>query len=145
MFAYIFKHNMDFKDDFLVKKITLISLFCFFLKPFYIISGLIPLTFLIFNQNYKSFFNSIFFLFLSIFSFAWFLKNFLVSSCLIYPLKFTCFNNLIWSNAADVERQNLLGAVMSKSWQDRSDKNISMVDFNKNFEWFQLGLITISL
>ena len=135
MFAYIFKHNMDFKDDFLVKKITLISLFCFFLKPFYIISGLIPLTFLIFNQNYKSFFNSIFFLFLSIFSFAWFLKNFLVSSCLIYPLKFTCFNNLIWSNAADVERQNLLGAVMSKSWQDRSDKNISMVDFNKNFEW----------
>ena len=135
IFVYIFKYNLDFKNDVLLKKITLISLFCFFLKPFYIIAGLIPLTFLILNHNYKNFFQSIFFIFFSIFSIAWFLKNFLISSCLIYPLKFTCFNNVIWSNSVDVERQNLLGEVMSKSWQDRSDTSISMIDYNKNFEW----------
>jgi hypothetical protein len=135
MFVYIFKYNLDFKNDVLLKKITLISLFCFFLKPFYIVAGLIPLTFLIFNQNYKNFFHSIFFIFLSIFTIAWFLKNFLISSCLIYPLKFTCFNNIIWSNPTEVENQNLLGEVMSKSWQDRSDMSISKIDYNKNFEW----------
>ena len=135
IFVYIFKYNLDFKNNVLLKKITLISLFCFFLKPFYIIAGLIPLTFLIFNQNYKNFFQSIFFIFLSFFSITWFLKNFLISSCLIYPLKFTCFNNIIWSNPTEVEKQNLLGEVMSKSWQDRSDMSISMIDYNKNFEW----------
>ena len=119
----------------MLKKISLISLFCFFLKPFYLIAGLIPLTFLILNKNIKIFFQSISFSFLCIFSLAWFLKNFLVSSCIIYPLKFTCIKNVKWSNLEDIERQSLLGEVMSKSWQDRANIDISMIEFNQNFVW----------
>ena len=62
------------------------------------------------------------------------LKNFLVSSCLIYPIKITCIENLIWSNPIQVINQKLLGEVMSKSWQDRLDTNISMTEYNQNFE-----------
>ena len=140
IFVYIFKYNLDFKNNILLKKITLISLFCFFLKPFYLIAGLIPLGFLIYNKNYKIFFFSSFFIFISIFSFAWFLKNFLISSCLIYPLKFTCFKSIIWSNINEVEKQDLYGEAMSKSWQDRTNMDISMNEFNQNFTWVDTWL-----
>ena len=135
IFVYIFKYDLDFKNNKLIKKISLISLFCFFLKPFYLIAGLISLTFLILNKNFKIFFQSISFSFLCIFSLAWFLKNFLVSSCIIYPLKFTCIKNVKWSNLEDIELQSLLGEVMSKSWQDRANVDISMIEFNQNFVW----------
>ena len=135
IFVYIFKYDLDFKNNKLIKKISLISLFCFFLKPFYLIAGLIPLKFLILNKNFKIFFQSISFLFLCIFFLFWFLKNFLVSSCIIYPLKFTCIKNVKWSNLEDIELQSLLGEVMSKSWQDRANVDISMIEFNQNFVW----------
>ena len=62
-------------------------------------------------------------------------KKFLVSSCIIYPLKFTCIKIVKWSNLEDIERQSLLGEVMSKSWQDRANIDISMIEFNQNFVW----------
>ncbi len=133
--VYIFKYNFEFSNNLLLKQISLLSLFTFLIKPFYLISLFIPLIFLILNKNFKYFFKSIFFLFSCTFSFLWFLKNFLISSCLIYPIKISCFENLIWSNPTQVINQKLLGEVMSKSWQDRLDTNISMTEYNQNFEW----------
>jgi len=133
--VYIFKYNFEFSDNLLLKKISLLSLFTFLIKPFYLISFFIPLIFLIINKNYKYFFKSIFFLFSFTFSFLWFLKNFLISSCFIYPIKISCIDNLIWSNPSQINNQKLLGEVMSKSWQDRLDTNVSMTEYNQNFEW----------
>ena len=133
--VYIFKYNFEFSNNLLLKQISLLSLFTFLIKPFYLISLFIPLIFLMINKNFKYFFKSTFFLFSCAFSFLWFLKNFLVSSCLIYPIKISCFENLIWSNPTQVINQKLLGEVMSKSWQDRFDTNISMTEYNQNFEW----------
>ena len=132
---YLFKYNFDFKNNLLIKQISMISLFTFFLKPFYIFSFLIPLSFLILNKNFKIFFKSFFFLFSSLFATIWLLKNFLISGCLIYPLKITCFKIMDWTNIADIERQSIQGEAMSKSWQNRIDKNINMNEFNQNFEW----------
>ena len=133
--VYIFKYNFEFSNNLLLKQISLLSLFTFLIKPFYLISLFIPLIFLILNKNFKYFFKSIFFLFSCTFSFLWFLKNFLISSCLIYPIKISCFENLIWSNPTQVIKEKLQGEVMSKSWQDRLDTNISMTEYNQNFEW----------
>ena len=132
---YLFKYKLDYQDNLLLKKISLLSLFAFFLKPFYIFSFLIPFTILIFNKNYKIFFKSLFFLFSTLFSLLWFFKNFLVSSCFIYPIKFTCINNVSWSNILDLKNQRLLGEINSKSWGDRLDRSIDPLDYNKNFEW----------
>ena len=132
---YIFKFDFDYKNILLLKKISLLSLYAFFLKPFYIFALLIPFTFLLLSKNYKPFFKSSFFFMSSIFSFAWFLKNFLISSCLIYPIKFTCNKNVFWSNFLDIEKQSLLGEVNSKSWGDRLDQSISLIEFNKSFNW----------
>ena len=67
--VYIFKYNFDFSNNLLIKQISLLSLFTFLIKPFYLISLFIPLIFLMINKNYKYFFKSIFFLF----SFTFFL------------------------------------------------------------------------
>ncbi len=133
--VYIFKYNFDFSNNLLLKQISLLSLFTFLIKPFYLISFFIPLIFLMLNKNFKNFFKSIFFLFSFTFSFLWFLKNLLISSCFIYPIKITCIDNLIWSNPSQVVKLKLLGEVMSKSWQDRLDTNVSMAEYNQNFEW----------
>ncbi len=133
--VYIFKYNFEFSNDLLLKQISLLSLFAFLIKPFYLISFFIPLIFLIINKNFKHFFKSLFFLFSCTFSLLWFFKNFLISSCLIYPVKISCIENLIWSNPTQVVNQKILGEVMSKSWQDRLNNNISMTEYNQNFEW----------
>jgi len=132
---YIFKFNLDYKNDLLLKKVSLLSLYTFFLKPFYIFSLFFPFIFLLLNKNYKPFFKSLFFLVTSIFSIAWFFKNFLISSCLIYPIKFTCSKNVSWFNLFDIQKQNLLGEAHSKSWGDRLDQSLTIIEFNKNFNW----------
>ena len=135
LIIYIFKYNLDYKNDLLIKKVSLLSLFAFLLKPFYIFLLFVPLLLLLLNKNFKSFFKSSFFLMSSIFSFAWFLKNFLISSCFIYPVKFTCIRDVSWSNFVDIKKQSLLGEVNSKSWGDRLNKSIDISEYNKNFEW----------
>jgi hypothetical protein len=135
LFAYILQNNFDYKDNVVLKKISLIALFTFLLKPFYFFSLLIPLGILIVNKNYKIFFLSLSFLFASFISFIWFLKNVLITGCLIYPIVFTCFKNLSWTAVIDIKRQNLLGEAMSKGWQSRFDKSILMKDYINNFNW----------
>ena len=136
LFAYLFQNNFDYNDDIFLKKISLIALFTFLLKPFYIFSLLIPLAILIINQNYKIFFLSLSFFFALFISFIWFLKNVLITGCLIYPITLTCFKSLSWTTLIDIKKQNLLGEAMSKAWQYRTDKSILMKDYVNNFEWF---------
>ena len=136
LFAYLFQNNFDYNDDIFLKKISLIALFTFLLKPFYIFSLLIPLAILIINQNYKIFFLSLSFFFALFISFIWFLKNVLITGCLIYPITLTCFKGLSWTTLIDIKKQNLLGEAMSKAWQYRTDKSILMKDYVNNFEWF---------
>lgn len=140
MSAYLFKYNFDFKNNLLIKQISMISLFTFFLKPFYIFSLLVPLFFLILNKNFKIFFKSSFFLFSTVFSIAWFLKNFLISGCLIYPLSFTCMKHIDWTNTQVIKHQSIQGEAMSKSWQDRTVNHLDMSEFNQNFEWLTTWL-----
>ena len=45
--VYIFKYNFEFSNNLLLKQISLLSLFTFLIKPFYLISLFIPLIFLI--------------------------------------------------------------------------------------------------
>lgn len=136
LFAYLLQNNFVYNDNVFLKKISLIALFTFLLKPFYIFSLLIPLGILIINQNYKIFFLSLSFLFALFISFIWFLKNVLISGCIIYPIALTCFKSFSWTSLTDIKEQNLLGEVMSKAWQYRIDKSILMKDYINDFNWF---------
>ena len=134
LIALIFRYNFDYKNNLFLKKISVIALFTFLLKPFYVFSLIIPFAILLLNKNYKVFFKSLFFVFSLFLSFMWFLKNLLVSGCLIYPIAFTCNKNFLWT-AQDIKMENLLGEAMSKDWQNKIDESISLNDYISNFEW----------
>ena len=57
---------------------------------------LVPLIYLNWG-NFKNFITSKFSLFLIFYNLIWLIKNLIISSCLFFPLKFTCFNNLSWN------------------------------------------------
>ena len=113
--------------------VFMISVFAFLNKPTMIIVFLFPL--LIFIRNYKvKNFKLIYSLSSFLFIF-WILKNIIVSGCGIYPLKQTCFTNLSWTDIEEVKQESISGESWSKDWPNRKNKEISMKDYNKKFNW----------
>ena len=67
------------------------------------------------------------------------LKNIISTGCILYPLKFTCYNNLSWVTISEIKEISAAGEAWSKGISDlsASDKNkyLTYEDFNKNFNW----------
>ena len=63
------------------------------------------------------------------------MKNVLTSSCLIYPLEITCFDNLKWSNKTELRKQSISSEAWAKGWPDRFNKDIDQKIFIDNFNW----------
>lgn len=86
----------------------------------------IPLIILINKHNLKIFFQSVPILISSTIVFIWLLKNILVSGCLVYPIKHTCFN-FAWStlntdSPSNVEKTYNGSNAWAKAWPDRNKK-----------------------
>ena len=84
------------------------------------------------------------FYFFLIFAILWFTKNIIISSCLIYPVKYTCFNNLLWSDLKTVENLSYENEAWTKDWpnylkQSKNDKTnkISIKEYSKKFYWIK--------
>ena len=75
------KNNLE-----LFYKLSLTSLFTFLIKPFYLLSFIIPFVYFIFYKEKINLIKSRTTYFILIVFFMWILKNILVSSCAIYPL-----------------------------------------------------------
>ena len=116
------------------KKISLICLFTFLIKPFYIISLIAP--FIIYVSIRKKFIilRSKFFVFSFLFIGLWFFKNVLISGCLIYPLSSTCNSNISWFNS-DTELESQNGEAWAKDWVNRADKNLNHEEYIKDLRW----------
>ena len=104
------------------------------LKPFMVVTLLIPIFLFIISKNkiiiikdFKKFF-CLFFISL------WFLKNLLSSSCIIFPLKQTCFNNLIYSNDKVIFIASKEAEAWAKGYPDSKVKN-GFEQYNSNFNW----------
>ena len=63
------------------------------------------------------------------------IKNIITSGCVVYPIKHLCIENLPWTNIQQIQNSQIEGQAWSKAWPDRSNKEISMKEFNKNFNW----------
>ncbi len=112
------------------KEICLFSIFTFFVKPLLIFILFIP--FWIFLRK-KLFTKLNFYPFFSMVILAfWLFKNVLLSGCLIYPIKQTCFENLSWySSDPDfliaAENSSQFSELHSKGWKN----------FDKNNQFFK--------
>ena len=132
LFLDVKKYNLSYKE---FEKISLFSVFVFTIKTFLIFIFLIPLIFFIKNIKKK-----ILPLFASFFLIVWFTKNILISGCLIYPINFTCFNNLDWYSSNPKFQISALNSsqfteLYIKGWyNEKNIINISEDNFQNNLE-----------
>jgi hypothetical protein len=128
-----YKKNEEFNLFF----ICLLVAFAIANKIFFIPAILIPL-FIIYKEKLNFF--KIFFKIPLFFIFLWFLKSFLISGCLVYPIYQTCITQVSWTNVSQIQKEKDSGEAWAKAWPQREDSQISMQDFNVNFNWIEAWL-----
>ena len=69
-------------------------------------------------------------------------KNIIISGCLIYPVKSTCFENIIWSDLKTVENLSYENEAWTKDWphylkqiENIEDNKVSVKEYSKKFFW----------
>ena len=77
------------------------------------------------------------------FTFLWLLKNYIETSCLVYPIVQTCIKNSGWylTGMADPENAMWLSEVWAKGFIDNPNwENLDLNNYIKNFNWFSTWL-----
>lgn len=116
--------------------IVIISLFLLMLKPFMVFCLILPLILLLVNKNKIGLIRNKKIIFCLIFILLWFLKNIFLSSCIIFPLKQTCFSNLTYSNTKVVDVASKEAEAWAKGYPDSIIKK-SFDQYNSNFNWVE--------
>jgi len=126
------------KDSQLIfNKITLFGVNTFLIKQFYALVLIFPLFIFFFNFRKISLFNKTNIFAIFIISF-WLIKNVLISSCLLYPVNFSCFNSLEWSpidTRWEAKKASEESEAWAKAWPDRADKSKNFEKYLSNYEW----------
>ena len=71
------------------------------------------------------------------------LKNIIISGCALYPIKFTCFTSLPWTDIKQAKIVSNENEAWAKSWPGHDNKNgkISHSDYIKKFYWVKTWLM----
>lgn len=76
------------------------------------------------------------FIFTTFFLVIWLTKNMILSGCLLYPIKSTCFDKFSWTNLERVDKVSIESEAWTKGWSNKNPTNkISQNDFIKKFNW----------
>jgi hypothetical protein len=120
-------------DKNIFSKILYFSIFAALIKNTLILIFLIFLFY-----PFKFLFKQIRFRNIAIFSLIliWFFKNILISGCLIYPIKKTCFD-LSWTDIKEVEVVSISSEAWSKAWSDQNKIKLKQDIFIKKFNWIE--------
>ena len=115
-------------------RILIITAFLLMLKPFMVLTLLIPIFLFIINKDKIKLIIDLKKIFCLVFITLWFLKNIISSSCIIFPLKQTCFSKLIYSNDKVVFTASNEAEAWAKGYPDSKIKN-GFEQYNSNFNW----------
>ena len=130
-------------------KILLLCSFAFFIKSFYIVIFLLP--FILFLKYFKIYRNKLIFSKLNLFNLffivIWLIKNFLTTSCFLFPITILCFDIFQWSlsNVA-IAKISLISEAWAKDWPSNEtnlDYNNYVINFNWLKTWFNSHFIII--
>ncbi len=114
--------------------IGIISIFLVTLKPFMIIVLPLPILLLLMNKNKFEILKHKNSLICLILICSWILKNYLISGCLIFPIKETCLNNLSYYDGSVVDIASNEAEAWSKGFPD-SVKKMNFKEYNSDFNW----------
>ena len=126
-------NNIKMKN---ISSYFLLSIFIIMNKIILLVSIFFPFI-LFLNKKLKIiFFNKENF-FIIIFLSLWCFKNILTSGCLLYPVKNTCFDNLVWTNKIKAQNVSIQNEAWAKGWPDyrKGNNGISQLDYSKKFFW----------
>ena len=117
--------------------IFLFIVFLFLIKPFMVILApvIIYLFFKIKIQISDLFDRKI--IFSSAFLFFWIVKNIITSGCVIYPMSLTCSNYFDYYDSVKTNVEEISGEAWSKDWVNYEEKQHTIEDYNKNFNWIK--------
>lgn len=119
--------------------IAIISIFLITLKPSMLIVLPLPILLFVINKNKSKILKHKNSLICLLMLSLWILKNVLISGCLIFPLKETCFTNLSYYNENIVNLASDEAEAWSKGFPDSKD-NISFQKYNSDFNWVNTWL-----
>ncbi len=132
---YFLESTNDLRNKDHFKLISLIATFVFLIKPFFILSAIIPVLF-IYNKYKKiKIFNLTTYFVIFIFC-TWIIKNIIVTGCLLYPINLTCFDIFDWS--VNKNKFALESEAWAKGWPDRFDKSLNYEEYLEKFYWIQV-------
>ncbi len=115
--------------------ISIISTYLFMQKTFMILLPIVCFSLYIFYLLKENIYKDIKILFSILLVLSWIIKNILISGCVIFPISFSCLDNLSYVNIGEIKKFEISAESWSKDWPNRADKNIEMIDFNKDFNW----------
>ncbi|MDC3053897.1 hypothetical protein OA187_04990, partial [Candidatus Pelagibacter sp.] len=143
-FYYYFSFYFSGKENLTnYKNLLFISFFLFCIKiiflPFFIISLVLMLKYLILNKSSDKISTNYIFLLFFIFS-SYLIKNALISGCIIYPVDKTCLSFLSWNSNEIIQSLTLNTEYFNKSYNSylgNLSPDLYIVDFNWLNNWYQ--------
>ena len=143
---FFLKSNIKEKKN--IFNLIIFSSFCFLIKPFLIFSFLMPLFYIKFLFKDKKIFLDRKIIFAFFFIFLWIGKNFLTTSCLIYPVSITCTEKVSWSNSkiynpSYPKKVSIIGEASAKAfmgWSKSSETN-SLYRYLDEANWIKVWSI----
>ena len=114
--------------------LVVISIFLITLKPSMIIVLPLLITLFLINKNKLELFKHKNFLICLVFASSFMLKNFLISGCLLFPLKETCLGNLSYYNNDVVDLASNEAEAWAKGYPD-SVKKTTFEEYSSDFNW----------
>ena len=114
----------------------LLSLFIIMNKIILLLSVLFPFI-LFLNKKIKINILELKNIFIFIFIFFWLLKNILISGCILYPVKVTCFNYFQWTDTKKAGEVSIENEAWAKGWPDfrKGDIQLTQKEYSNNFNW----------
>lgn len=152
----LLRNNFTLKEKINFKLFTLVALFIFLNKLFFIFILFIPIIFWVSNKLYLS--KKYFPLFSIIFFSLWITKNIIVSGCFFYPVKITCNDKLSWysndpkfiiaaenlSQFSELHAKNWKGIVDDKQFSNYQNNLKEKENFLEYFNWLRSDKISKS-
>ena len=135
---FFLQNQFQIKNTDYFAVIVLISLFIFMQKTFMIFLPIICFFLYLFFLTKKNIYKNFKILFSIMFITLWIVKNVLVSGCLVFPISILCFDSLNYVNIDLIKDFEIRSESWSKDWPNRTDQNIKMNIFNKDFNWFKI-------
>ena len=135
----IFLDNFDsLKESSLVFfKILILSIFLFATKAFMSIVLIIPFIIFIFKKRRIELFREFPTYLCIIILTSWFIRTVIISGCIVYPLKETCFSNLKYYDSKTTLIEASAGEAWAKDWVNQKDIKLNYNEYNKRFNWLK--------